>query len=589
MTVSASIPAAVISMGILRGLLRRGTILENNIVQTATSAGESLAAGIIFTIPALVIAGIWMEFDYWGTTLVALLGGFMGILFMIPLRRAMIVEETELVYPEGVACAEVLKAGEEKGIGIVHVFLGVVVGALFKFLIKGLSVVKETVEVAVRAGRTAFYGGSDMSAMLVGVGYIVGPNIAVLVFLGGAIAWFLAIPLYGAVNGIPEGPLLDEIWTLWSHQIRYLGIGAMIVGGIWSILRVRQSLVRGFKGAVLGYRRAEQQDVPRIERDLSQRWIGAGLLLLAIPVFLLYASVAGSAAAGIVAGVAMIVSAFFFVAVASHITGLVGSSNAPVSGMIIVTVLFASILLLLFRLSGTRGILAALMVGGVVACATATAADVSQDLKTGYLVGATPRNQQLAQMLGVLAAAFIIVPVLTVLHRAYGIGTGEPRALQAPQASLFAGLVRGVFADQALPWTMAGAGALIGVLLIFVDEILRFRGSRFRMHVMPVAVGIYLPLSLAVPILIGGMLSAIVRRFARRCPKDRADAATRCGTLFSSGIIAGESIMGILLAVLLVAKVDLPVPLVESDLLSILVFATAVAGLVWVTIREVKK
>jgi putative OPT family oligopeptide transporter len=363
----------------------------------------------------------------------------------------------------------------------------------------------------------------------------------------------------------------------------------MIVGGIWSILKVRSSIARGFKGALLGYRRTESRITERTEQDLPSRWIGIGLVLLSIPIFLLYVFITGSAATGIVAGIAMIVSSFFFVAVASYITGLVGSSNNPVSGMIIVTVLFASILLLLFRMTGAQGILASLLVAGVVACAAATAADVSQDLKTGHLLGATPRKQQLAQGVGVVSAAFVIVPVLWVLHRAYGIGTGEPGALQAPQASLFAGIVRGVFTAGGLPWAMVGAGALIGILLIFSDEILRIRGSRFRTHVMPVAVGIYLPISLAVPILIGGLISAFIRRVSRGCSPERADEATRCGTLFSSGIIAGESIMGILLAVFLVARVNLPVVIVESDIVSVLVFAGAVTTLVWVTLREIRK
>ncbi|MDP6438054.1 MAG: oligopeptide transporter, OPT family [Candidatus Brocadiia bacterium] len=593
MTVSASIPAAVISLGILRGVLRRGTILENNIVQTATSAGESIAAGIIFTVPALLITGIWTDFHYWQTTLVALLGGLLGVLFMIPLRRALIVEDKELVYPEGVACAEVLKAGEERGTGIVLVLMGLVLGTVFKLLISGFSFIKDTLEGAVRLGKTAVYFGSNMSLMLVGVGYIVGPNIATLIFIGGAIGWVLGIPIYGLVYGLPDGTLTNAFHDIWSTQIRYMGVGAMVVGGVWSIIKVRGSIVRGFRGAVLGYRAGEAEGVERTDRDVPSRLIGLGLIVVAIPIFILYRQMTGGTGTGLVAGVAMIIAAFFFVAVSSYIVGLVGSSNNPVSGMVIITVLFASVLLLAFGMTGARGALATLLVAGVVSCAACTAGDVSQDLKTGHLLGATPWKQQLAQMIGVAGAAFIIVPVLTVLHKAYGIGTGEPGALAAPQASLFASITSAMFDDGTLPWNMVAIGAGVGIALIGIDEVLRRRGSAFRTHVMPVAVGIYLPFTLAVPILIGGAVRVLVGRAARRRAKDRsqgrADDTIRRGVLFSSGLIAGESIMGILLAVIIVAGATVPVTIIESNVVSLLAFAGAIAAVVYVTMRGDRK
>jgi len=586
MTVSASIPAAVISMGVLRGILRKGTILENNIVQTATSAGESLAAGIIFTVPALVITGIWTDFGYWETTLVALLGGLLGVLFMIPLRRALIVEEEELVYPEGVACAEVLKVGKDKGSGLFHVLMGLGVGTLFKLFVSGISFIKGTVEGGVRLYKTALYFGSDMSVMLVGVGYIVGPNIAVLVFTGGTIGWILGIPIYGLIHGLPEGPPTESFYEVWSTQIRYMGVGAMIVGGIWSLIKVRHSIASGFRRALFGYGSGKAEDIERTDRDLSSRQISLGLLVVSIPIFILYGYMTGSTGIGLVAGIAMLIAAFFFVAVSSYITGLVGSSNNPVSGMVIVTVLFASILLLAFGLSGDEGILAVLVVAGVVACASCTAGDVSQDLKTGYLLKATPGKQQIAQMIGVAAAAFIIVPVLTVLHEAYGIGTGQPGALAAPQASLFAGITSAMFGERTLPWSMVVIGAVVGLALIGIDEFLRRRGSVFRTHVMPVAVGIYLPLALAVPIVLGGAVRAIVLRTAGRSSHDGASETqhktVRRGVLFSSGLIAGESIMGILLGVLIVGGIKTPVRIVKSDIVSLLAFSAAVAALSYV-------
>lgn len=583
MTVSASIPAAVISMGLLRGLLRRGTILENNIVQTIASAGESLAAGIIFTIPALVITGVWQKFNYWSTTLVALLGGLLGILFMIPLRRALIVEQKDLVFPEGVACGEVLKVGETRGAGLFCVFMGMILGVVFKFFVSGISFIKSAVEGAVRLGKTALYGGLDMSVALLGVGYIVGFNIALLVFIGGAIGWIIGIPIYGLVRGLPQGELTEVFGHLWSTQIRYMGVGAMIIGGIWSIIKVRHSMVKGFKKAVFGYKVEKIVKTERTDQDLPSKQVALGVLIVAIPIFFLYTYLTHSAFTGIVAGITMIITAFFFVAVSSYIVGLVGSSNNPVSGMIIVTVIFASVLLLLFHMTGTQGLVAALVVAGVVCCAACTAGDVSQDLKTGFLVGATPKNQQLAQMIGVGVAAFIIAPILTILHKAYGIGTGEPGALSAPQASLFASIVSAMFTDKALPWTMVIIGAIIGFILIIIDEILKQRKSVFRAHVMPVAVGIYLPLVLSVPIVIGGIVNLIVKKSAARKFKgspQMSKEATHRGILFSSGLIAGEAITGIIIAIFIVNRIPLPVTIIDSSIISLLVFAGIIALLI---------
>lgn len=588
MTVSASIPAAVISMGILRGILRRGTIHENNIVQTIASAGESLAAGIIFTIPALVIAGVWFNFNYWTTTLVALLGGMLGILFMIPLRKTLIVEQKDLIYPEGIACAEVLKVGETKGSGIFCVFLGLLIGVIFKFLVSALSIIKVAVEGAFRFGKTAFYFGSDMSVALIGVGYIVGFNIALLVFIGGAIGWIIGIPIFGYFNGFPDGSLTDAFGTIWSTQIRFMGVGAMIIGGIWSIVKVRKSILHGVREAVLGYKTRDIVSSERVQRDLPSKTIMTILVLVALPIFVLYILLTQSVTIGVVAGIAMIITAFFFVAVSSYIVGLVGSSNNPVSGMVIVTVIFSSILLLLFNMTGNQGLIAALLVAGVVCCAACTAGDVSQDLKTGYLVGATPKHQQIAQMIGVGTAAFIIAPILTILHKAYGIGTGEPGALSAPQASLFASIVSALFAGKGLPWTMVIIGAVIGILLVIIDETLRIRGAKFRAYVMPVAVGIYLPLVLSVPIVIGGIINVVVKHLVGRktsSERDMVKSATHRGILFSSGLIAGEAITGIVVAFLIVLGITLPITLIDSVLLSLAVFALALGVLIFMALR----
>jgi putative OPT family oligopeptide transporter len=591
MTVTASIPAAVISMGILRGLLGRGTILENNIVQTIASAGESLAAGIIFTIPALVIVGIWQDFNYWMVTVIAIAGGLLGVLFMIPLRRTLIVEEKELVYPEGLACAEVLEVGETKGSGIVYIFSAIGVGAVFKAWVSALGIIKGSVEGAWAAGRTAFYFGCDMSVLLLGIGYIIGMNISALVFIGGAIGWIIGIPIYGAIKGMPAaGSLVDSAYDIWSTQIRYMGVGAMIVGGLWSIIKIRSGIAKGLRDALLGREHLEKGPIPRTDQDIKQRVVLGLTLVTVVAVFAIYMALTKSVGVTVVSTVSMVVAGFFFVAVSSYIVGLVGSSNNPISGMTICTILFASALLLLAGMKGTEGILAALGVAGVVCCGAATAGDISQDLKTGYLVGATPRRQQFGQMLGVVIPAFVIAPVLSVLQKAYGIGSSE---LPAPQATLFASIARAMFTEHPMPWGMVEIGALIGIVLIVADEILRRAGSGFRAHVMPVAVGIYLPLGLAVPILAGGLVQTLVRRAARK--RGDEDAALNRGILFGSGLIAGEAIMGIVVAFLIVGGLSLPVSVFGGlrffrggflDVTSLVVFAAAIIALAAVSMRH---
>ena len=566
MTVSASIPAAVISMGILRGVLRTGTVRENNIVQTIASAGESLAAGIIFTIPALVILGNWKGYQgdqFWYITFIAILGGMLGVLFMVPLRRALIVEEEELIYPEGVACAEVLKTGEVGGSGVGYVFGALIVGGIIKFFIEGLKLMTGAVHGAWRVGQSAVYLGTEISPALVAVGYIIGLNVSFLVFLGGAIGWAVCIPGYFLFSGYPEGigTVYKTMDQTWSDQIRFIGVGSMIVGGIWSIVSVRKGIAKGFQGAVAAYRnRHSKETIDRTEQDMDIRMILLLFLPTMVAIFLLYYAVVGSWAISLSAGIIMVAAAFFFVAVSSYIVGLVGSSNNPVSGMTISTMLFASSLLLLFGFTGTAGTLAALCIAGVVCCAICTAGDVSQDLKTGHLVGATPRKQQWAQVIGILTSACVIAPVLSILHSAYGVGAQVKEGvefLKAPQANLFAEMSRAMFDDKgSLPWDMVWIGVGIGVLLIILDEIQRVRGSRLRMYVMPVAVGIYLPWSIDVPILFGGLAVWFVERFARN--KEEGKTAVHRGVLVSSGLIAGESLMGILIAILLVFDVGLP-------------------------------
>jgi len=554
MTVSASIPAAVIAMLILRGLFKNGSILEANQVQTAASAGESLAAGIIFTMPALVIIGVWQEFDWLFTTTVAFTGGLLGILFMIPMRRVFVLGgNEELTYPEGVACAAVLETGtsEEEGeTGADAVIQGTLIGVLFKGLISFAGVLKGKLEIAAAAGKSIFYFGGDISPALVGVGYIVRLNVAVLIFIGGGIAWLIGIPMLGG-GGEADGNFLDAAWGLWSTKIRYVGVGAMVVGGIATILKVRGSLVDAV--TTLKERKVQKVETAENDRDIPGKAILFFSILATTGVAWVYYSLTHSVPITAFTTVIMLIMSLFFTAVASYIVGLVGNSNSPVSGMTITAVLFTGGLLYVFGFSGVEGMVATLGVAAIVCCAACTSGDVCNDLKTGHMVGATPYKQQIMQIIGVAAACLVMAPVLQLLHDYTPGGIGG-KELSAPQAGLFASLAEGFFGDGELPWTMVGVGAVIGVIMVIVDGILERKKSTFRAHVMPIAVGMYLPFLLATPILVGGLINHWVTREAKS--EEEVDKKSRRGLLFSSGIIAGEALMGVGLALLASAGIS---------------------------------
>lgn len=547
MTVSASIPAAVTAMIVLRTLFKRSSILEANQVQTAASAGESLAAGIIFTMPALILVGYWKRFDFWTVTLVALAGGMLGILFMIPMRRVFVTGRPDLPYPEGVACAKVLEAGSrtpphgspaEVGSDALPLIAGTLVGAAVKALVSLFAVVRSVLETAFSAAGRVVYLGADVSPMLVAVGLIVRLNVAVLIFLGGSIGWLVAIPILSSAE--PGTAPLEHAWTLWSTRVRYIGVGAMIVGGAHSIFKVRHGLVHAVR-ELSG--RADRRHESSTERDLSP----AAIIALAIPAVLivawLYYRFTGSGGVTLLSLGSMLVMGFFFTAVASYIVGLVGNSNSPVSGMTITAVLFTGLLLSVFGYAGSSGMVAILGVAAVVCCIACTAGDVCNDLKTGSLVGATPARQQIMQILGVFIAAFVMAPVLGLLHSTAEGGIGG-RELPAPQAALFASLTRALAGRGELPMDMVEIGAALGVLVVIVDTVLERRGSPIRAHLMPIAVGIYLPFGLAPPILLGGLLAHFEAK------KQNGELRQHRSVLFASGIIAGESLTGIALAAL---------------------------------------
>ena len=541
MTVSASIPAAVIAMGVYKGFLKQDSVHQSNIVQTMASAGESLAAGIIFTLPALVLIGAWKNFEFWTTTLIAIAGGLLGIIFMIPLRKALIQNEKELTYPEGVACASVLRSGDESSgkAGFKTIMAGLGIGAVFKFIGSGLKVFVGSFEVAKKVGGSTMFFGFDVSPALLAVGYIVNIHVAALVMIGGAIGFFIGIPMLGTPEGMENLGALDLAWNLWSTQIRYVGVGAMIVGGLWSIVSVRSGILQGLKG--LKDFSGPNSEVERTEKDMPFMGMMVVLMVCFALMIGLYNSMIGNLGITFFTTILMILCSFVFVAVSSYIVGLVGSSNNPVSGLTISALLVSAALFLVLGYKGDSAILATLGVAAVVCCAACTAGDCSQDLKTGFLIGSTPKYQQYAQIIGVVIPAFVIAPVLTLLHTAYGIGDG----LKAPQATLFASITKAMFGEGSLPVNMVVVGAVLGIITIFIDQTV-LKNKSFRLHLMPMAVGIYLPVTLAVPILIGGLIRYFVEK-----KRAHVDESKDQGVLLGSGFIAGEAIMGVGIAIVM--------------------------------------
>lgn len=572
LTVSASIPAAVVAMLILRGLLRNGTILEANQVQTAASAGESLAAGIIFTMPALVIIGVWTEFDWLMTTAIAFAGGLLGILFMIPMRRVFVVaDDNELKYPEGVACAAVLEAGEgeDSDGAATRIVGGALWGVVFALAAKYFKIIQGSLAAATTAGGRIFYFGGDISPALVAVGFIVRLEVAVLIFLGGAIGWLIGIPLLAATPEQLAAPL-DGAFDLWGTQIRYIGVGAMVVGGLDAIYKVRHGLVRAV--TELRNKKTGPVDDSPGERDLPSRVITTAALVATAVIALVYYRLTGDLVETLITTAIMLVMSFFFTAVASYIVGLVGNSNSPVSGMTITAVLVTGGILFLFGYTGAQGMVATLGVAAIVCCAACTSGDVCNDLKTGQLVGASPYRQQIMQIIGVAVACGVMAPVMQLLHE-HGGGIGS-KELPAPQAGLFASLAEGFFGDGVLPWDMVAWGVGLGVAVLVVDRVLKASGARFRAHLMPIAVGIYLPFELATPILVGGLIAWALSRGRTDA---EADEVLRPGVLFASGAIAGESLTGIALAILASAQLAPPDLGLGESAITILTAAVAIA------------
>ena len=557
LTVSASIPAAVISMAILKAF-KNSNILENNLIQTAASAGESLAAGIIFTLPALVIMGYWESFNYLETTLIAICGGVLGVLFTIPLRKALIVKE-KLAFPEGVATAEVLKTGEKGGDAIKYLIIGSLLGGLYKFGFEALNLWSGLFEKAVLLKeRYYLYFSLNLSPALVAVGYIVGLNISFLVFLGGVISWYVGIPLYILIKGAPEGLSAIQIGgEIWSSHIRYLGVGAMIVGGLWALVGLRSALGQAFEAGVEAFKKESKvlSTTSRTELDTPMSWVLIGIGVMTVPIFFIYLTIIKDVPITLFMSLIMIVAGFLFSAVAGYMAGLVGSSNNPISGVTIATILTTALLLLLLMGTSdpTKGAAGAILVGAIVCCAAAIAGDNMQDLKAGHILGSTPRNQQIMQMVGVVSGALLIAPILNLLLTSKGIGVPtllHPNPLSAPQATLMMSVASGIFGGD-LPWDIIVIGGFIGVLIILADEHFKRKESNFKMPVLAVAVGLYLPFELDSSIFIGGLIAWLLDKGYQKTQNSTSvDQAKNVGLLMASGLITGEALIGILIAVL---------------------------------------
>jgi putative OPT family oligopeptide transporter len=565
LTIASAIPAAVVSMAVLR-LLGGGHILENNIVATGASAGTSIATGVIFTMPALLILGYWEDFRYSWVLAIAGLGGLLGVLFSVPLRRSLIVEQG-LAFPEGKAAAEVLRTGDHPEQGLKLLLGAATIGGLMKLMAgSGLRLIPDTAAASAWFGKTLGYFGTNLSPALFGVGYIVGLNIGIVMMAGGVLAWNVAIPLYSTFF-LASDPVLsvslagataeDAAYAIWSTQVRYLGVGAMLIGGVWTLFSLRHSLVSGIRSGLNAERGSDKTAIPATERDIPMKFILLGLIVFTLPLMVLYQAIVHNWAVSIPMTVIMIVTGFLFVSVSAYMAGLVGSSNNPVSGLTIATILFAA-LVLAFMLGrdSSIGAVATIMIGAVVCGAACIGGDNLQDLKCGYMLGATPWKQQLMLAIGGVSSALIMAPVLNLLAQAYGIGVpteAHPSPLLAPQANLMASVAQGIFGGE-LPWTMIGIGAAIGVAIIVLDEFQKNRGSSFRTPVLACAVGIYLPIELSVPIFAGGLVAYLVERhFKPGNSEGERERIHQKGTLFSAGLITGEALMGIFMAVPIVA------------------------------------
>ena len=588
MTVSASIPAAVIAMGVIRIIMRRNSILESNIVQTIGSAGESLAAGAIFTLPALFLWAAEGKMDKPGIleiTLIALIGGLLGVFFMVPLRNALIVKEHGILpYPEGTACAEVLLAGEKGGANATTVFAGMGFAALFKLIIDGLKLVSGEITVAVKGFAGAI--GTQIYPAVLSVGYICGARIASFMFAGGVLSWLVIIPLIVMFGGDATiYPVADqtisEVYAaggasaIWSNYIRYIGAGALAAGGIISLIKSLPLIVKTFSGAIKSMIGGGKTTDARTDKDINIGVVIGAIVILAFVIWLIPAIPVSLIGAFII-----VIFGFFFATVSSRMVGLVGSSNNPVSGMAIATLLISTLILKVTGATGVAGMASAIAIGSVICIVAAIAGDTSQDLKTGYLLGATPKKQQIGEVIGVVASALAIGGTLYLLDSAWGFGSEQ---LAAPQATLMKIITEGVM-DGNLPWGLVFAGVFIAIVIEIIG-----------IPVLPFAIGIYLPVQLNACIMVGGLVRLGLDKLKK--PEEEKKSIINDGILFCSGMIAGEGLVGILLALFAVFGLDkvidlsgaLGIPQVVMDIGGIVLLALIIVTILKFSLFKKRK
>jgi len=627
MTVSAVIPGAVMAFALLKPF--KGTILEVNIGMMGAAAGEALAAGVIFTIPALVLLGTWTEIHYIETTIIALLGGMLGVLWMVPLRRALIIK-TDLPFPEGVAVAAVLTTTvgdtsiknkkDDGGVSGIWLIVGALSAGLFKFGQTSLNAFSGAIHGIVDIGKFnigggeksgVFYGGFASSPALLGVGWIIGPKIASFIFVGGLLGWVILAPLIALAVGLPSpttpaavtdalafgngnfdvGKMIWGFYKIWGDYIRYIGVGAMVVGGLYTIFKLRANLAEGIKEAIAGIKGGQVKAKKRTDEDLNFKFVFLMIGALTIPVFLLYVFISGIWGVSLIMSIFAILFAFVASAIAGYMAGLLGSSNNPISGVTVSVLLITSLILLGFGLSGNLGAYGvAILIAAVICCAAAISGDVLQSMTCGQMIGATPKNQQIAEMIGVLAAAPILALVVSALDQAYHIGSTN---LPAPQAFLMAGIVEGVLGGQ-MVWPFVIAGAVLAFVLILID-----------MPVLPVAIGIYLPFTLVIPIFGGGIIRHITNGFIAKKygsadeeeisewelaikqtdvkPKEKI---IRTGLLLTAGLIAGEALTGVIVAFLIIGGIDLALFPFPPVIPGILLFIFLAILLAYIPLRE---
>lgn len=613
MTVSAIIPGAVMALALLKPF--KPTILEVNIATMGASAGECIAAGVIFTIPALVLLNVWTEINYIQTALISLLGGLLGVFWMVPLRRALVIK-TDLPFPEGIAVAAVLtttvggkETDTQSSVSGIWLGLGALIAGLYKFCQLSLNIFRDSIEGIISIGKykllnknneAYFYGGATMSPALLAVGWIIGPQISSYVLVGGLIGWVIIAPLLTLASGLPLplpeyaglGTLVGGFYTVWGEQVRYIGVGAMLVGGLWAVYSIRNNLVDSVKEAIIGIKGGQTETKHRTEQDLSYKLIFILIILISIPIFLLYNWLSGLFFVSIIMAILTILLAFIASALAGYLTGLVGSSNCPISGVTVTILLIVSLLMLALGATGLQGMGIVIFISAVICIGGSISGDLLQTMASGKMLGATPKNLQKSMIFGVLAGSLFIGVIIGILHSAYTIGSP---ALPAPQAYLMKGIVQGILGGEML-WPYVIAGAVLACVLILI-----------KLPVLPVAIGIYLPFSLAIPIFLGGIIRHLTDGYLNKNYGDDnneeisdwelaikqtditpREQSIRTGLLLTAGLVAGEALIGVFVAILVVLGINLQLFTEAPWLPGLIVFSYIAVLLAYIPLRASK-